>query len=76
MMPLPSGDNIRKSNKPMKESFGFFQDAGIGPGHHLYDGALELFEQNSLDGKPTKAFFQKRKEHLMKLFELAVKYQS
>lgn len=75
MMPLPSGDNIRKSNKPMKESFGFFQAAGIGPGHHLYDGALELFEQNSLDGKPTKAFFQKRKEHLMRLFELAVKYQ-
>ncbi|GGY63324.1 DUF262 domain-containing protein [Marinobacter zhanjiangensis] len=75
MMPLPSAENIKKSNKPMSESFGFYQEAGIGPGHHLYDSALKLFEDHKSGDKPTKEFFQKRKEHLIYLFNIAVKYQ-
>jgi len=73
MMPLPAKENIEKGNKPLKESFSFYDQAGIGPGHHLYDSAWKLFrEQQNDNGVPKKEFFQKRKEHLRKLFLLAV----
>ena len=72
MMPLPAKENIQKGNKPMKESFSFYEEAGIGPGHHLYDFALDLFDKHNEKGVPKKEFFQKRKEHLRRLFLLAI----
>lgn len=72
MMPLPAVENIQKSNKPMKDSFEYYESAGIGPGHHLFDAARDLFDRYNNRGVPTGEFFLKRKENLKKLFNLAV----
>jgi uncharacterized protein with ParB-like and HNH nuclease domain len=75
MMPLPSLENIQKSNKPMRESFGFYRQAGIGPGHHLYDSALKFFDSQNKDEVPKKEFFQLRKDYLKGLFVMAVHFR-
>lgn len=74
MMPLPAPVNVQKSNKPMSESFGFYDSAGIGAGHHLYDSAFELFHKYNENGVPEKEFFQMRKEQLKTLFLEAAEF--
>ena len=72
IMPLPKKENIEKSNKPMKESFDFYEKSGLGPGHHLYDNAVKLFQKNNSQNIPSKEFFIERKEQIKKMFMLAV----
>jgi hypothetical protein len=75
MMPLPSSENIQKSNKPMKDSFAFYEQAGIGQGHHLYDAVFSNFIKNSNNDVPTKDFFQSRKVELIELFKKAIDFE-
>ncbi|MBE0470972.1 MAG: HNH endonuclease [Methyloprofundus sp.] len=76
MMPLPDSENREKSNSPLSNSFPHFENAGIAPGHFLYDEALSCFEENSININgntvPNQSFFQQRKQRLIGLFELAV----
>lgn len=75
MMPLPSKQNIQKSNQPMKDSFGYYEKAGIEKSHHLYQKTNELYIKYSSNKVPTTEFFNKRKEYLKELFIKAVNFE-
>ena len=75
MMPLSSRQNNDKNNSPISESRDFFEDAGL-KNHHLIKEAYEIYENNKdKNTAPTADFFHKRKDSLIKLFNLVVKFQ-
>ncbi|PMK06289.1 DUF262 domain-containing protein [Vibrio splendidus] len=74
MMPLPSKENIEKSNRPLKESFIYFKDAGLPESHYLLAETKNLFEMESTDGVPNESFFNKRKQLLKGYFLEAISY--
>ncbi|MGR5261389.1 DUF262 domain-containing protein [Vibrio astriarenae] len=74
MMPLPSRENIEKSNRPLKDAFVYFKNAGFPESHYLLAETIDLFDQENTDGVPTEAFFIKRKQLLKDYFIQAVNY--
>lgn len=80
MMPLPGSENRDKSNKPVMESFKFFEKSGL-QDHFIILHTKDLFEKNrSLAAQttdyyvPTESFFDKRKEVLISWFKETLDY--
>ena len=78
MMPLPGAQNRDKSNKPVMESFKFFEEAGL-EGHFILTETQTLFEENRVLSTestdfyiPTEDFFEKRKQFLIDMFKQVV----
>jgi len=80
MMPLPGSENRDKSNKPVMESFKFFEKSGL-QDHFILLHTKDLFERNrdlvvqTTDYYvPTESFFDERKEVLISWFKRALEY--
>ncbi|MAD89011.1 MAG: hypothetical protein CMK64_04860, partial [Pseudoalteromonas sp.] len=72
MMPLPGRINISKSNKPLKESFSYLEEAGLGD-HWFVKKSKDLFFDNNNKGVPKKKFFQERKALIRESFYSIIK---
>lgn len=80
MMPLPGSENRDKSNKPVMESFKFFEKSGL-QDHFILLHTKDLFERNrDLVAQttdyyvPNESFFDERKEVLISWFKRALEY--
>lgn len=68
MMPLPKNLNIKKSDKPLAESKGFYAQFGIEQ-HGVFHKTFDLYEKHmDSHGAPTAAFFSERENWLIELF--------
>lgn len=67
MFPLPSQENIVKSDKPLKEAFKYIEASGLGQ-HWLTEETLQIFKANNENDVPTIHFFDKRRVMLKEKF--------
>lgn len=74
MMPLPSKENIEKSNRPLKDSFSFFKEAGFPESHYLLVETIALFDKHNTEGVPNEEFFIERKQLLKQYFIQAINF--
>lgn len=74
MMPLPSAENIEKSNTPLNDSFGYYEKAKLPS--YLITESRNIFIKNMKNNIPTQQFFTERKELLKNYFTMAIEFKS